>query len=98
MFLHVRVQPKASRNAIKVESQDRIKVTLTAPPVEGAANKALCRFVANFLQVPRRCVSLARGEKSRDKVLHITEVSAADVVRKLTADEGGESGRDARSR
>jgi uncharacterized protein (TIGR00251 family) len=69
VLLRLRVQPKASRNALCVESDGRIRVALTAPPVDGAANKALCKFLSSFLEVPKSAVSLVGGGKSRDKTV-----------------------------
>ncbi len=81
--IEVRVQPKASRNAISIEPDGRIRVALTAPPVEGAANKALIRFIAEVLGIAKGSVSLVRGEKSRDKALRITGMSPNDVRSRL---------------
>lgn len=81
VLLHVRVQPKASRNAFCLEPDGRIRVALTAPPVEGAANKALVEFVAKGLRVPKRAVTIEKGDKSREKTLGILGVSVQDVQR-----------------
>jgi uncharacterized protein (TIGR00251 family) len=83
VLLRVRVQPKASRNALVVEDDGRIRVALTAPPVEGEANEALKAFLAKTLGVPRRAVSLVQGEKSRDKTVRIRGVTAEHVRRTL---------------
>ena len=77
--VRVRVQPKASRDAWQLTAEGGIRVSLTAPPVEGAANKALCGFVAKQLGVSKRAVALATGERSRRKTLHIQGVTAAQV-------------------
>jgi len=85
-WLRVRVQPKASRNSIHVTG-DRVRIALTAPPVDGAANEALVDFVAKTLGVARRCVTLVQGEKSRDKVVRITELDLGAIeaiLRKVT--------------
>lgn len=83
VFLRVRVQPKAARNAVLIEPDGRVRVALTAPPVDDAANKALCELVASRLGLPRRLVTLAGGQKSRDKVLRIEGASAAAVRNRL---------------
>lgn len=83
ILLRVRVQPKASRNALTVEPDGRIRVALTAPPVEGAANKALVRFVADRLGVSKSSVSISAGERSRDKTVKIVGVAAMDVRSRL---------------
>lgn len=81
----VRVLPRASRAAfVGLHSADAevvLKVALTAPPVDGAANAAL---VAETLAVPRRSVQLVRGEKGRQKVVHVVGTTGA-VVRAALA-------------
>ena len=75
----VRVQPRASRNALVVEPDGRIRVALTAPPVEGAANEALRVFLAEVFGVPRASVRVVRGDKSREKVVSVAGVSEQRV-------------------
>ncbi|MFA6242081.1 MAG: DUF167 family protein [Candidatus Hydrogenedentales bacterium] len=82
VWLRVRVQPRASRNSIHVAG-DRIRVALTAPPVDGEANAALVAFVAKTLGVARRSVALVQGEKSRDKVVSIAELERSAIEAKL---------------
>src|SRR6185369_1149519 len=79
----VRVQPRASRNAIAGEMGDALKLALTAPPVEGKANEACVEFLANFLKVPRSSVTIASGESNRNKVIRITGLSAGQVEQRL---------------
>jgi uncharacterized protein len=81
----VRVQPRASRNAIAGEMGDALKLALTAPPVEGKANEACVEFLANFLKVPRSSVTIASGESNRNKVIRIAGLSASDVEQRLSA-------------
>lgn len=75
----VRVQPRASRNALVVEPDGRIRVALTAPPVEGAANEALRVFLAEVFGVPRASVRVVRGDKSRDKVVSVAGITEQRV-------------------
>lgn len=81
--LRVRVQPKASQNAIRVDETGRLRVSLTAPPVEGAANKALREFIAKELGIPKSAASLVSGEKSREKTLRVEGVARSAVEAKL---------------
>jgi uncharacterized protein (TIGR00251 family) len=81
----VRVQPKASRNACVVDDAGRIRVALTAPPVDGAANEALMRFLSDLLGLPRRTIRILSGEKSRDKTLSIEGTSTESVLERLRA-------------
>ena len=81
--LTVRAQPRASRNAITLEPDGRVRVAITEPPVDDAANAAVCRFLAKQIGVPARDVALIQGERSRDKVLHIQGVSPQQVRERL---------------
>jgi uncharacterized protein len=62
-----------------------LKVALTAPPVEGAANKALLEFLAKLLGAPKSSVVLISGEGSRNKIVRVEGISAEDALRKLSA-------------
>lgn len=79
----IRVQPRASRNALAGEMGDALKIALTAPPVEGRANDACIDFLSNLLKVPRSSVTIASGESSRNKVIRVTGLSAAHVRERL---------------
>jgi uncharacterized protein (TIGR00251 family) len=78
--LRVRVQPRASRNAIAGTREGALLVRLTAPPVEGAANAALVKLIAKALGLPPSALSVARGARGRDKLLHVTGLSAPRVA------------------
>jgi uncharacterized protein (TIGR00251 family) len=77
----VRVQPRASRSEIVGVHGDAMKVRLSAPPVDGAANEALVELIANVLGVGRRAVRIVSGETSRSKVVEVEGVTAAAVLR-----------------
>ena len=68
----IRVIPRAKQNKV-VEEDGRVKVYLTAPPVEGRANQALIEVLAAHFQVRRGDIRIVRGEKSRDKLIQIGE-------------------------
>ena len=70
MRYSIRVIPKAKQNKVVVE-QDRLKVYLTAPAIEGRANEALIKILAVHFQVRKGEIRIVRGEKSRDKVVEI---------------------------
>ncbi len=74
-ILSVRVTPSSSTNTVSVGPGDKIFIRLTSPPVDGEANKALIKFVAKKLKIRQSDVSIARGERSRDKTLLIRGVS-----------------------
>jgi uncharacterized protein (TIGR00251 family) len=79
----VRVQPRASRDEIAGVHDGALRVRLQAPPVEGAANEALIRFLASALSVPRRHVRIVTGESSRNKVVEIDAVARPALDRIL---------------
>jgi uncharacterized protein (TIGR00251 family) len=74
--LRVRVQPRASRNGLGGRRDGALVVRLTAPPVEGEANAALIRFLADLLDRPPSAVTLLRGARGRDKTVHIAGLDA----------------------
>jgi uncharacterized protein (TIGR00251 family) len=75
VLLPVAVQPRASRNAVAGLRGTALKLLLTAPPVEGAANDACLRFLANLLGMSRSRLSIVRGEKARQKLIRIANAS-----------------------
>jgi uncharacterized protein len=83
--LQVKVHPRARKNAITGAVGDALKLALTAPPVEGRANEACVKFLAEFLNVPRSSVTIAAGESSRQKLIRIAGMTAAQVEEKLRA-------------
>lgn len=79
----VRVQPRASNNQIAGVHGDALKVRLTAPPVEGAANAELVAFLASIFVVKRQSIRILAGESSRSKIVEIdgiTERAVHDVA------------------
>jgi uncharacterized protein (TIGR00251 family) len=71
LTLRVRVQPRAARETVGGLRDGALVVRLTAPPVEGGANAALCRFLGRTLGLAPSAVSLLRGAASRDKLVRI---------------------------
>lgn len=69
--LRLHVQPGAKRTEVAGVHGDALKIRLAAPPVEGKANAELIRFFADVYGVPRRHVTIVRGETSRTKALRI---------------------------
>ncbi len=69
----IRVIPKAKQNKVVVE-KDRLKVYLTAPAIEGRANEALIKILAEYLNVRKSEIRIIRGEKSRDKVILVEKI------------------------
>jgi uncharacterized protein (TIGR00251 family) len=75
----VRVQPRASREAVDGVREGALRVRLTAPPVEGEANEALVRFLAARLQAPKSAVRILSGERGRVKRIAVRGVTVAAV-------------------
>ena len=77
--LAVRLHPGAKKNDVTGLHAGAVKISLTAPPVDGRANEALIEFVAGLLRIPRSRVALVSGVTGRMKMLRITGRSAAEV-------------------
>ena len=83
VLLRVRVQPRARTERLEGVHGEQLRVRLTAPPVDGAANTACIAFLAKALGVPRSRVRIRSGAKSRDKLIHIADLSPQYVATKL---------------
>ena len=81
--ISVRVTPRASRNEIAGSQEGILRVRLCAPPVEGAANKALVSLLADVLGVPRRDVEVVAGHTGRKKVVHVVGISRQEASARL---------------
>jgi uncharacterized protein YggU (UPF0235/DUF167 family) len=71
------------RDEIAGIAGDAIRVRLRAPPVDGAANDALLRFLAGRLEIPRSALTLVSGHTARTKVVALDGLSAEEVGRRL---------------
>ena len=83
--IEVRLIPRARRDEIGGERGGRLVIRVTAPPVNGAANAALCRLVARRAGVPARRVSVVRGHTSRDKLVRVEGLTAAELRASMTS-------------
>jgi uncharacterized protein (TIGR00251 family) len=81
--ISVYVAPRAAANKVVGLHSGAIKISLTAPPVDGAANKALLEFLAGALGMPRSSLSLVSGHTSRNKLVRVLGVSVEAAMRKL---------------
>ena len=77
----VRVQPRASRSEVIGVHGKALRVRLSAPPVNGAANEALVELLSDVLGVPRRAIRIHSGHAARSKVIEVEGVSAESVRR-----------------
>lgn len=85
LTLRVRVQPRAARDALGGEREGALVVRLTAPPVEGAANKALTRLLGRALGVAPSAVRIVSGAGARQKRVAVTGIDAATARDRLGA-------------
>lgn len=81
----VKVHPRARKNALTGVVGDALKLSLTAPPVEGRANQALIEFFADLFDIPRASVTIASGVTGRNKMVRITGLNRAAVEQRLMA-------------
>jgi len=81
--LSVRIQPRSSKNGVTRMEDGTLKIRLTAPPVDGAANEALVKFLSEALSVSKSQVEIVTGHTSREKRVKISGMSEADVIRLL---------------
>ena len=78
-IVRVHVVPNARIDSVAGEHGGAIKIKLRTPAVEGKANAALLRFLAEQLKLPRHAIVLQRGQRSRDKLIRIAGLTAEDV-------------------
>jgi|ERR1051325_8207415 uncharacterized protein (TIGR00251 family) len=83
-LLCVKLHPRASANEIGQPLGDELRIKVTAPPVDAAANEALVRLLADSLDCPRNRVELIRGHTSRHKTLKLHGLSPEEVLAKLS--------------
>jgi uncharacterized protein (TIGR00251 family) len=81
--VRLRVQPRASRDEIVGWQAGALRVRVTAPPVEGEANRAVATLLARALGVRPSAVSVVRGERGRDKLVRVEGLSVAEVEARL---------------
>lgn len=79
----VKVQPRSGRNEIKGIMGDALKIKITAPPVDGEANEACLRLLAQWLEIPKGRVSLLTGQTSTQKVVLAQGVKKEELLSRL---------------
>ena len=87
LFLHVYLQPRASTDKIVGVHDDCLKIRLTAPPIEGRANKYLIKFLAQCFDVPEARVMISKGELGRKKWVQIDSPKKLEMLNKIKTDE-----------
>ncbi len=77
--LAVRIQPRSSKNGIVILPDGALKIRLTAPPVDGAANEALIAFLSRTLQVSKSQIEIVSGHTAREKRIRIAGIVEEDA-------------------
>ncbi len=83
VVFRVQVQPRAAKNRIQGLHGDALKLSLTAPPVEGAANRLCREFLARALKVPKSRVEVVGGHKSRHKSIRVENLTGDELCSRL---------------
>lgn len=81
----VRVQPRSRRDRVVGGQGGVLRVQVTAPPVDGAANQAVVELLAEWLGVPRRSVAVIRGRMARDKLVEVASGDPQQLARAIRA-------------
>jgi uncharacterized protein (TIGR00251 family) len=81
--IRVRLQPRAKRNEVVGERAGAVVIRVTAPPVDGRANAALCELIAERAGLPKGSVTVAHGASSRDKLVRVNGMGATQLRRAL---------------
>jgi uncharacterized protein (TIGR00251 family) len=79
----VLIKPRSSRNAVLGIHDDALKIALTAPPVEGKANKSLIKFLSKTLHLPQSDIQIIKGAKSKKKVLLIRNIDRNNFLKAI---------------
>ena len=83
LLLSIKVQPRAAKNKIGEPQGAELKIHVTAPPVDSAANAALIEFLAETLGCGRNRIDIVRGHKSRHKVLKLAGFAPEEVLQQI---------------
>ena len=85
LLLRLRIQPRASKEGIDGVREGKLRVRVSSPPVDGAANERLIRILSDVMAVPRGAIVLIRGAKSRDKdvTVHGVAARASELLARL---------------
>jgi uncharacterized protein (TIGR00251 family) len=84
IVIQVRVVPRSSKTVIDGVQQGALKIRLTSPPVENAANRDLIAFLARRLKIPKSAVKIISGTKSREKKLALSGVNKTDILKLIS--------------
>jgi len=88
VVIKVWVQPRASRQEWSGIHDGALRLRLTAPPAEGAANEACRVFLAELFQIPKSRIQIIRGERSRQKWIQIQGLTSEKILQRLAKNSG----------
>jgi len=80
VHIKVHLQPRASKTGLCGIQGEELKVRVTSPPVDDAANRLCIEFFAKMFKLPKSAVSIASGHKSRHKKLHVSGITVQDAA------------------
>lgn len=83
-LIGIKLKPGAGREKIVSIDEREVCISVTAPPVEGKANKALIKFLSRTLDLPKSALEIKRGETSRIKLVEIAGMTKEEAIKKLT--------------
>jgi len=87
VWLAIKLQPRASTNEIGEPLGNELRIKVTAPPVDSAANEELIRFLADTLGCARNSIELLRGQTSRHKIVKLHGITAEEVLKSLAVSD-----------
>jgi hypothetical protein len=87
--LGVRLKPNARQDSIDAASDGSLSIRVHAPPVEGKANTALVKLLANRLDIPKSCIFVLHGLASKSKVVQVNGLTREEVVARVTGKSSG---------
>ena len=85
--LHLFIQPKASKNEVVGPHNGEIKIKITSPPVDGEANSGLIEYLSKLFKIPKRDITLAKGETNRHKVVDLSGITLEQARQLLKCDD-----------
>lgn len=78
--ISVRLKPGAKRDKISIDSEDKISISVTSPPVEGKANSHLIKLLSKTLHIPKSSLCIVKGTASREKVIRIEGMEFPEIT------------------
>ena len=85
VLLHLYIQPRSSRNGFVGVYGNSMKLAITAPPVDGKANKAVVSFFASFFKMKKKDISIKHGLQSRKKSILLAGLDLDDIKTRIEA-------------